>query len=142
MEAICEATVLLMYTTCLVLRNEDQRAWDDEWVSRDGYGWMLVIMYVLICPAPMLVSLYLRLQGEEGAPPEAEFSEEIMNPLGDAAASASAAGLAIGTSNDQRARAADQQKRKAKLLAAELAKAKDELSTVTIWQAVHACAAQ
>lgn len=128
MEAICEATVLLMYTTCLVLRNEDQRAWDDEWVSRDGYGWMLVMMYVLICPSPMFYSLYRRLQGEEGAPPEVEFGEEIMNPLGDAAASDSAAGLALVTSNDQRARAANQQQRKAKLLAAELAKAKDELS--------------
>ena len=128
MEAICEATVLLMYTTCLVLRNEDHRAWDDEWVSRDGYGWMLVIGYVLICPFPMIFSLYRRLQGEEGAPPEVEFGEEITNPLGDAAASGNAAGSALVTSNDQRARTVKQQQRKAKLLATELAKAKDELS--------------
>jgi hypothetical protein len=120
MEAIGEATLLLMYTTCLLLRNDDQHAWDGEWVSRTGYGWLLVFLYVVICPSPMFYSLYLRLTNQ-GEGPNDEESDEFENPLGDTADGTAATSLANA---EQRARKAKQQQRKTKSLAADLAKAK------------------
>ena len=53
MEAIGQATQLVMYFTCLLLRNDDETVWESEWVNRTEYGWMLVFLYVVVCPSPM-----------------------------------------------------------------------------------------
>ena len=128
MEAIGEATLLLMYTTCLLLRNEDQNAWDDEWVTRTGYGWILVVMYVVICPSPMFFSLYIRLTSQDQpSDDETQFMSTVYeNPLGDAADStATGEPTSMPVSNiEQRVRSAKQQQRKTKSLVAELAKAR------------------
>lgn len=38
MEAIAEVTLIVMYMTCLLLRDVDEDAWTSEWVSKEGYG--------------------------------------------------------------------------------------------------------
>ncbi len=38
MEAIAEVTLIVMYVTCLLLRDVDEDAWTNEWVSKEGYG--------------------------------------------------------------------------------------------------------
>jgi hypothetical protein len=110
------------YTTCLLLRNDAQESWDDEWVTRNGYGWMLVIMYTVICPSPMIYSVYLRLTNKEQAgDTDSDVDVEFQNPLGDGGDGNG--GLAPLVNPEQRARMAKQQQRKAKSLATELAQA-------------------
>ena len=79
-EAIGEGTLLLMYTTCLLLRNTDDNVWSNEWVSRAGYGWMLVGLFVIVCPSPMFYSLWLRSTGKDQGDPDGVYTT---NPLGD-----------------------------------------------------------
>jgi hypothetical protein len=136
MEAIGEATLLLMYTTVLLLRNDSDDDWSAEWVSKAGYGWMLAVLYVVICPSPLFYSLWLRLSGN-GAVDEADnegagvfASEEYENPLGPGPDEVSAAVgvLPAALSAEQRARRAKVQQRKSKSLASDLAKAQAEIS--------------
>eukprot|EP01046_Picozoa_sp_COSAG06_P064068 COSAG06_NODE_15147_length_1094_cov_1.135678_1_plen_266_part_00 len=117
-EAIGEATVLVMYSTCLLLRNGDEHAWANEWVNRNAYGWMLVVLYVFICPSTLLYSLWVRLNREDQLPTEESQQSEFVNPLGDGVE-----GLAQRTT-EQRVRMAKLQQRKARSLAAELTQAK------------------
>lgn len=126
MEAIGEAALLLMYTTCLLLRNDDQDAWNNEWVSRNGYGWLLVTVYMVICPSPMFYSLYLRLtsQAESSESKKEEDFDSFENPLGVAGATTATA----LPNPEQRIRKAKQQQRKAKSLVVELSQAKKELT--------------
>lgn len=117
-EAIGELTVLVMYSTCLLLRNDDEHAWDNEWVNRNAYGWMLVVQYVFICPSPLLYSLWIRLNRDDQLPTEESQQSEFVNPLGDGSE-----GLAQRTT-EQRVRMAKLQQRKARSLATELTQAK------------------
>ena len=107
-----------MYSTCLLLRNGDDHAWADEWVNREAYGWILVVLFVFICPSPLLYSLWVRLNREDQLPTDESQQSETVNPLGDGAE-----GLAQHTT-EQRVRIAKLQQRKARSLATELTQAK------------------
>jgi hypothetical protein len=133
MEAICEATLLLMYTTCLLLRNDDDDAWDNEWVTRTGYGWLLVIMYVVTCPSPIFYSLYLRFKAQDQTSYEEQDFDSYENPLGDTAdgITSTTSGANSVSNSEQRMRRAKQQQRKTKSLEIELAKAKALLAAQT-----------
>lgn len=117
-EAIGQATVLVMYSTCLLLRNGDEYAWANEWVNRNAYGWLLVVLYVIICPTPLLYSLWVRLNREDQLPMEEFEQSEFVNPLGDGAAGVD------DRTTEQRVRMAKLQQRKAKSLASDLTQAK------------------
>ena len=108
-----------MYTTCLLLRNHDDDVWSNEWVSRSGYGWVLVALFTIICPAPMLYSLWLRATDKDQKNPEDSYT----NPLGDGSD-----GKEMPQSAEQRVRMANLQQRKSKSLAQELSKTQALLS--------------
>ena len=120
MEAIGEGTLLLMYTTCLLLRNTDDNVWSNEWVSRAGYGWMLVGLFVIVCPSPMFYSLWLRSTGKDQGDPDGVYTT---NPLGDGSS-----GDETPQTDEQRVRMANLQQRKSKSLAQELSKARAEVA--------------
>ena len=119
MEAICEATLLLMYTTCLLLRNHDADVWSNEWVSRSGYGWMLVGLIVIVCPSPIFYSLWLRANDKN----QGDTEDAYTNPLGDGGD-----GNEMPQSAERRVRVANLQQRKSKSLAQELSKTQVQLS--------------
>lgn len=122
MEALGEATLLLMYTTCLLLRNDNDDDWTREWMSRTGYGWMIVVLYVIICPAPMFYSLWLRLR-PNGDKSDGLRESKFENPLGDGPEDSDI--VQVGSqSAEQRVAMANRRKRKSKSLATELAQAK------------------
>jgi hypothetical protein len=103
MEAIGQATQLVMYFTCLLLRNDDETVWESEWVNRTGYGWMLVFLYVAVCPSPMFYSLWVTARADRE---ERHEEMEFDNPLGHDEADAAGGGATHLKSSDKRARMA------------------------------------
>ena len=55
LEALGHCGLILFYAITLVLRNEDESQWSGEWFPRDGYGWVICVIFVIILPSPSII---------------------------------------------------------------------------------------
>ena len=81
-ETVGEDLVLVMYTTCLMLRNDSAGNWGDEWVPREGYGWLLAFLYIAIVPSPIFFAMWRKFCSTDAPTDYAPNSFEYeSNPL-------------------------------------------------------------
>eukprot|EP01045_Picozoa_sp_COSAG04_P003609 COSAG04_NODE_148_length_22826_cov_11.360026_4_plen_2104_part_00 len=78
-EALGHCALMLLYAISLILRNEDDDAWDAEWFPKTGYGWFIVFIFAIVLPSPT-VYFYRKDAGAKASGSElGEGFEE--NPL-------------------------------------------------------------
>ena len=78
-EALGHCALMLLYAISLILRNEDDDAWDAEWFPKEGYGWFIVFIFAIVLPSPT-VYFYRKDAGAKASGSElGEGFEE--NPL-------------------------------------------------------------
>lgn len=56
-EGIGQAALLLVYVTCLVLRNDSAMVWADEWFTPTYYGIFVAFLYFVVVPSPIVYTL-------------------------------------------------------------------------------------
>eukprot|EP01045_Picozoa_sp_COSAG04_P003951 COSAG04_NODE_167_length_21718_cov_556.193293_4_plen_352_part_00 len=55
MEAFGHCALILLYAVSLILRNNDEDDWRAEWLPKEGYGWFLVFLFVVVLPSPTVI---------------------------------------------------------------------------------------
>ena len=53
-EALGHCALMLLYAVSLILRNESEDDWSDEWFPKEGYGWFLVLIFAIVLPSPIV----------------------------------------------------------------------------------------
>eukprot|EP01052_Picozoa_sp_SAG31_P058662 SAG31_NODE_18050_length_648_cov_1.295082_2_plen_109_part_01 len=78
----------------VILRREDESAFDSEWFPRNGYGVFIVFLYAVMLPSPTIYYLFkkadpelataIEAEGENAAEESLETSgaEVFNNPMG------------------------------------------------------------
>lgn len=56
-DSVGHMALLLTYAASLILRNENNEASASETFPVEGYGWFIVLVYMVILPAPTIYSL-------------------------------------------------------------------------------------
>ena len=129
METVGEVAVLLMYTTCLLLRNDSADAWSNEWVPREGYGWFLATLYVAIVPAPIFYGLWRqRFKPEAKALQNESESFEFDNPLAPSSSTPDESALQKGSISRAAQRELKELRQKVKTLQVQLQKSNANVS--------------
>eukprot|EP01045_Picozoa_sp_COSAG04_P002347 COSAG04_NODE_85_length_27560_cov_8.621245_6_plen_838_part_00 len=53
-EALGHCALMLLYAVSLILRNESEDDWSEEWFPKEGYGWFLVLVFAIVLPSPIM----------------------------------------------------------------------------------------
>ena len=90
-EALGHQALILMYAIVLILRNDHENAWAGEWFPREGYGWFICFLSVVVLPSPTVYFYYKESHSVTGTrwtnasstknPVEADDSFSQENPL-------------------------------------------------------------
>eukprot|EP01045_Picozoa_sp_COSAG04_P027625 COSAG04_NODE_4082_length_2316_cov_41.215607_3_plen_383_part_01 len=109
MESLGHCALMLMYAISLILRNDDDDDWDAEWFPKEGYGWFLVFLFVIVLPSP---TLYFYHKDTSGSTAEAKLGDGFEeNPLAiEMAQSTTASGEDSGGDKPARAKLAKMQR--------------------------------
>eukprot|EP01048_Picozoa_sp_COSAG05_P003988 COSAG05_NODE_198_length_14502_cov_41.134416_7_plen_488_part_00 len=78
-DAFGHISLVLTYIITLVLRNSDD-AFKNEWMPKDGYGWFIFFLYVILLPSPS-VYFYCKDRRAQGQNKEDELVVKERNPM-------------------------------------------------------------
>jgi TolA-binding protein len=57
-EALGHQALMLRYAIALILRNDSESTWREEWFPREGYGWFICFLSVVVLPSPTVYFYY------------------------------------------------------------------------------------
>ena len=65
-EALGHQALMLMYAIALILRNDSESTWREEWFPREGYGWFICFLSVVVLPSPTVYYYYKETHSATG----------------------------------------------------------------------------
>ena len=75
-DALGHQALMLMYAITLILRNDNDDIWRDEWFPQEGYGWFICFLCIFVLPSPTVYFYYKEQRVTNGT--DDSFEE---NPL-------------------------------------------------------------
>eukprot|EP01045_Picozoa_sp_COSAG04_P012707 COSAG04_NODE_866_length_9767_cov_2.846400_1_plen_2137_part_00 len=78
------AGLMLTYTVTLILRHSqnDSSVWAEEWFPKEGYGYLIVFLYVVLLPSPSVYYYFAdKRNGKAGEESEFGAAGQFNNPL-------------------------------------------------------------
>jgi hypothetical protein len=65
-EALGHQALMLMYAIVLIIRNDSESTWREEWFPREGYGWFICFLSVVVLPSPTVYYYYKETHSATG----------------------------------------------------------------------------
>ena len=75
-DALGHQALMLMYAITLILRNDNDDIWRDEWFPQEGYVWFICFLSIVVLPSPTVYFYYKEQRVTNGT--DDSFEE---NPL-------------------------------------------------------------